>query len=211
MVATPGFQRRVGRRPVLIGYTAHSPIDPLGGRELVRQGWSVVVHPLTVAAPPPADRDKPVYIPAGFTDVEFSHRGSPIWNMLTQAFEASKFPGELIVEARPPAGFGGLREAGAALTISLRAGQHRLIVSGVVGGDASNGRRDELARFEPARLTNQVVQAPRIDDYRGPDGRYVFSLKVDLAGADDGEAVPVEDRPDWAFERVDVALKGKPQ
>jgi len=211
LVAVPGFQHHVSRAPVLIGYAAHSPVDPLPGREPARQGWSVVVQPLAIEPPSPADRDKPVYIPAGFTRVEFSHRGSPIWNMLAERFEPSKFPGELIVKARPPEGFGGLRDSGAVLMISLRASQHRLTVSGVVGGDVRGGRRDEVARFEPARLTNQKVELAETETYQDEDGAYVLSLKVDPSGLAPGETVAVEDMADWVFESVDVALKGKPK
>ena len=51
-----GKARRIATAPLLIGYTALNPLDPLDGRKLEHQGWSVVTWPLRFTSPPPRNR-----------------------------------------------------------------------------------------------------------------------------------------------------------
>ncbi len=210
LVGLSTFRGRASREPVLIGYAAHSPMDPLPGRDVRRQGWTIVIWPLQIGPPPAADRDRPVTIPEGFVDVAFRQRGVPVWNIMTETFQPGRHNAELIVQAAPPASFGGLREASAVLRISIRAPRYRLEVGGYKGGDP-DGERVVLKPFDNPRLSNEAVAIDRADRFRQADGTYVFSLKVERLDRPSEARMDPTDIVEWAFESVDVSLKGRPQ
>jgi len=191
----------VSRRPVLIGYTPQSVVSPLPGRQLVRQGWSVVAWPLEFTAPAPGGK---AAIPSGFVDLEFDHVGMMTWNGRTEQFISAVYPSELLLLARPPDPIGALKDASATIRVALNAVNYRLIVSGVkLGPDGKPVSREQLDAFSnpTGRIELQVANADR---FAHADGRFVFSLKIEVLD----EELPPTDRGSWKFESVDVALKG---
>jgi len=191
----------VGRGPVLIGYSPLSIVDPLPGRRLVRQGWSVVVWPLEIVAPEPGSE---VAIPSGLVDLDFGHVGMTTWNRQMEQFITAMYPSELLLLARPPRPIGGLKNVSATIRVALDAVNYRLIVSGVkLGSDGRPASREQLDAF--ANPTGRIeLQVPNADRFAHEDGRFVFSLKVEVLD----KKLPPTERGSWKFESVDVALKG---
>jgi len=201
----------VSRRPVLIGYTAGIPLDPLGGRKLQRQGWSVVVWPVKIH--PPA-RGIKMLIPAPMVETRFDYVGAPVWNPRTEQFVGSYRKAELVILSRPPKSAGDISRAKAHINIDIRANNYRLTVHGLrmyipraTGKNAASGRikleREKIRSFDnPVGL--KVVTVESADRFRQADGTYAFSVTVERIGAKParGEAA------NWKFESANVALEG---
>ena len=195
LAAVPGIATQADTRPVLIGYADGTLIQRLGSLQVARQGWSVVVWPIHLA--PPAD-GQAVLVPAGFVDVSFTHVGAPVWDGMNQRFNPTFRPTEILVHARPPRVIGQLEAAEAILRISMDATGYRLVVSGM----APRGRRKTpLKTFDNPGVIE--LTAPLADRFRTADGRYVFSLDVQRI-----DAPARDDMMRWAFEDIEVALKG---
>ncbi|MBS3733788.1 MAG: hypothetical protein KGY99_02570 [Phycisphaerae bacterium] len=195
--------------PTLIGYTSYCPLDPLADRSVPRQGWNVVAWPLEITPPAPENRDRPVTIPAGFVVTDYE--GSAAWNRLSRRFTDSHFDGALHVLAKPPEGFGRLRDVTATLIVTLRANGRRLSIFGVRGGRLNGGDHvvppgAERTRIDNPRLRDARIVIPDADAFRNARGQYVFLLRVESIG---GLPADITEVPKWRFERVDVALKGR--
>ncbi|MFW6132887.1 MAG: DUF4350 domain-containing protein [Planctomycetota bacterium] len=194
--------------PLLIGYTAYCPLDPLPDRDLPRHGWNVVAWPMEFAPPAPEDRAEPVQIPAGFVTTRY--RGAMVWNPMTRQFVGSQYGGELTVRAAAPEGFGRLRDTTVTLIVTLRAPGKRLVVRGVEGGEVDKGRRvvppgAGQTEFDNPRLQDERIVIPDADAFANRRGEYVFILQVEDLGE---QPTDITDIPEWRFERVDVALEG---
>jgi len=198
---TPGLNKHLRREPVLIGYTSHSPLQPLGERKIQQQGWCVVVWPLELS---PAPAGAKVFIPAGFVNLTLR---SLVWDPVNERFGQGHGPAELIVTAGVPRQIGRLEQTTAHLNVSIRAPNYRLRISGVQGRTGrSRGRLNPIRTLDrPDGTWNLVI--PEADRFRSDDGSYVFSLKVErISGRK--KKLPAGSAAAWTFINVDVALEG---
>jgi len=193
----------VDRSPVLIGYSPLSPLDPLGGMELDRQGWSVVVWPLDISTPPAGAE---VFIPAGFVKLDLK---SSMWNPGTGRFSESQ-RGSVQLWASPPGQVGSLEDATAIVTMNINA--TGFVLKAHEAQADPTGKliaREELASY--ANPTGQVElvidRAERLADRRG---RLALLLTVArLAKGGQRGPVTLADAATFRFESIQIALKGK--
>ncbi|MCD4826116.1 MAG: hypothetical protein K8S55_16110 [Phycisphaerae bacterium] len=206
LVSRPSMMDTVANRWLLIGYTPISVIAPLQGRELVRQGWSVIAWPVELVAPKPGTK---VQIPAGFVDMEIK---STLWNVAKQEFIDSSYPNKLLILVRPPWPGGRLSAATAKLSVQLQAGGFKMVVSGVKLAEKDGnkkGRSKIASRMEMKTVENPAgryeITIPRVERFRGADGRCAILLEVKrLAPATGGDATVMT----WKIESMNVSLKG---
>jgi len=203
IVGTPGILGGVGRQPVLIGYTAGSLLDPVGKAGLAGHGWCVAVFPVTFSPPAPGA----VLVPSGFVDVRYSGTGAPVWDPMNERFNRTFRPTELIVRAAPPTAVGPLDEAELILRVAMDATGYRLVVSGVGPGGGQGPANTPLGSFDNPRRIDLAV--PRAGRFRTAGGTYVLSLRVErIDPGPTAQAGDTDNMMDWAFESVDVSVKG---
>ena len=205
MLSIPGFNTRVGRGPVLIGYTERCPIDPLPGRKLQRQGWSVVTWPLRYVSPRPGTRMR---IPSGFVNVEFSRVPgiAPLWSRQAEAFHFLMRDAGVMVSARPPGAVGRLARASAELEVDLRTPGFRLSVLGLGAGERAGEGGTLLQSFDnPAG--RKIVPVADANRFRAEDGSYRFLIRIEklVRGQGAGRAGP---SARGEIQSVDVGLEG---
>jgi len=199
IVSTPGRGRRLRKQPVLIGKMNRSMLDPLPNRDIDRNGWCDVVWPLKLQSPPSGT---PVLIPVGFVDLEYQSV-KPLWNHVSETFNPTVLGFELSVLAQPPAQIARLDNASATLRIGVSAAAYRMIVSGVVIGPHGKRATTTLATFaNPTGI--KTVRAERADRFRGPDGRYVFAVKIEPLSQQDR----LELKTQAQLDSVEVTLEG---
>lgn len=183
-----------------MGYTPHSGLDPLNGRQLAHQGWSVVVWPIGLSAPPAGTE---ALIPAGLVDLKVK---TSMWDPKEQQFADSQYGGSVELIARPPAPIRRLDGPEATIIISINATSFRLIVSG--GQMHPNGY--VMAKTEIQTFTNPTgtlkVAVPDAERFAGPNGELLFHLKVEKLGKRTASAL--EKAVACRFESIQVALKG---
>jgi hypothetical protein len=206
MIPESAFGVDIQPRPMLVGYVLRSFTDPLGGRDLQRQGWTIVLRPVRFAPPRPGSA---VTIPAGMTEVEFTSLRTPVWNAQKQQFIQTIRPSDLLVRAGPPGSIGRLRDVTAEVTVDIQASSHRLVVYGVRRVDGRKvpaSARVELAAYDnPAG--RRTCSVPRADRFLGPDGRIQLLLSVQAGGRIKRQAL-LNAAATWSFESVSVGLKG---
>ena len=221
MLSVPSIATTVARHPVLIGYTDGSPLDPLRGHDLIRQGWCAVVFPVALGPAPPGQA---VLVPAGFVHLEYAHVGAPVWDPFNERFNRAFRPAEVIVRARPPEALGRQEQVTARLRIRMDATGYRLRVSGLAGPGAERAGSEVLIeQFDSPREIDLVIE--RADRFRDAAGRYVLDLRVERAGraartpkapagrppppgGHHGRVTDADDMIGWAFESIDVTLRG---
>ena len=201
LISIPSSGQDASRRPVLIGYVSGSPLSPMGDRRLNRRGWCVVVWPLHLTEPL---KDVEVFIPAGFVELRFTHKGTPVWDVVNRRFVESRRPSTLIVLARPPKVIQNLDDVTAYIDIGIHAPSYRLTVLG--GPTANRGAEGEVLKQVAGHVgILDTIEVNNANRFRRHDGTYVFSLKVSSSG---GKAKSVENRLPWRFSSISVALKG---
>ena len=156
--------------PILIGYTPHSPLDPISGRQLQRGGWCVVNWPVGLKAPPEGTE---VTIPAGFVKVrETGNLRDP------QTGGYRDEGGVVEFRASPPPPIGRLSGASAEITVDLNAPNFKLAISG--GQLNANGDivpKEEIQTYDSPSGTYKVT-VPQADRFAGPDGDLLFHLRI---------------------------------
>jgi len=193
----PGPARRISRGPLLIGYAPYSPLDPVSGRKLERNGWCVVAWPIEVV--PPVSGAK-VAIPAGFVRVE--EEGS-LRDAKSGGYLESQNGGALGLKVRPPDPLDSLLDAAAHLTINLSATNFQLTISG--------GRLDANGAIAPDVAIKTVdspagpcdVEIPQADRFAAPDGSLLFHLRIKRLETDQAAKATTA-----KVHSIRVALKG---
>jgi len=211
LTTPPGMGRRVSRRLVLVGYMDRSPLDPLSGRALARQGWCMVVWPIELKPPAPGSK---VSVPAGFVNVSFKAT-TDLWDPVNERFKPLKRDKEMMVSARTPEAVRELDDARAEILIRIRAPEHRLTVEGMPGGDRTAEGKVLDSFNKPDGLRKVTVHDA--NRFRSESGEYVFRLKVErtgeggssAGGRNAGGAYAMEEGyATWTFQSVDVSLEG---
>ncbi len=202
--ARPAMGREARREPVLIGYARRSPLDPLGGRDVGRRGWCVVVWPVALSPPPTGSR---VTIPAGFVRLKLKNLGTPVWDVTGERFLRTFRDAGLVAVARPPPEVGPLRQVRAHLRIGIRARSRRLTVWAEPPTGGPPARRVRIGQFDAPHGVLRLT-APDADRFRRPDGGYAFSLEVRRLGGRRGGRADLENPAAWTFESVDIVLEG---
>jgi hypothetical protein len=179
-----------------------------------------VVFPVTLGAPPPG---QVVLVPAGFVHLDYAHVGAPVWDSFNERFNRTFRPAEVIVRARPPEALGRLERATARLRIRMDATGYRLSVSGLTGPGAGRaGAEIPIEQFDSPREIDLVIE--QADRFRDAAGRYVLDLRVERTGraaqtpqapagrpppgGTRGRVTDVDDMIDWAFESIEITLRG---
>lgn len=208
LIPPPGFGVTVLSEPLLVGYLSKSFTDPLPGQDPQRQGWTVVVWPVSYERPPAGTT---VSIPAGMVATEFVSLGTPVWNAQQRKFLQTIRPTELLVWAWPPEAVGVMRDITARLDIALQASSYRLVVYGVKEYRDSErsvppGGRVKLAEYggPTGRVSLDIPRAGRfVDDA----GRVRLLLAIE-AGSTQRKRSLLQAATTWTFERIEVGLKG---
>jgi len=202
MLTVPG-RTRADRRPVLIGYTRHCPIDPLAGRRLRRQGWSVVIWPVKYAR---SRAGAAVRIPAGFVDVQFRRVAgrAPMWNRRGRMFSPVMRNAGMQVAARAPDVVGLLAKAVATIEIDLRAPGFRLSVFGRSPGKTDPAPIDSF----DSPMGRKTVTVTGANRFRGADGSYRFLIHVEKLSATPGAARVARSTTVGVVYSVTVELEG---
>ncbi len=202
LIHRPGQMKEVSKAPVIIGYMSPSLLNPLGDKNLSHQGWSVVVWPIEITAPPAGTQ---VTLPAGFVDVEFPRANPRVWNSTSEKFLSPKENAELIVRAGPFPPLTDLTDTAMEIAVGIIATNYQLIVYGVqLNADEKIAERTEIARLD--NPSGQLkIDVPQADRFRDLHGRITVSLAVKSLGQSVG---PAEQRLPWQFQSIDVVLKG---
>ena len=174
IVNVPGYCGTVHRGAMLIGYTDEIPVDPLPGRDVKRQGWSVVVWPLTLAAPPTGQR---VRIPSGFVELEYDlfPRILPIYGGKTEEFRELQGSAGTVVYARPPSVIRRLTGASAELRIDATVSGFDMEVYGLTKGKKRPTAKVLLDRFTGPKGV-LTVRVPDADRFQRADGSFAFYI-----------------------------------
>jgi hypothetical protein len=170
--ATGGPRRQISGRATLIGYTPVSPLDPLPGRELERDGWCVLAWPVAFRAPASGTS---VTIPAGFVEVD--QRGTLI-DPQTNEYQESSYGGSLGLKVRPPSCVSSLANATASVSVRLSAANFQLAVA---GGKLDSGGQivpDEVLQTVDDPSGTVAVEVPQAERFAGPDGSILLHLRV---------------------------------
>jgi hypothetical protein len=195
-----GKARRIGTAPLLVGYSPFSPLDPLGGRQLEHQGWSVVTWPVKFAPPPSGSE---ILIPSGLVDLQIK---STLWDRRTDQWVSSQYGGSVEIAARPPQPIHALDDVAASVLININATNYQLTVSG--------GRMHPKGYVEPGEeietFTNPTgtlkVNVPDAGRFSGPNGELLFHLRVKKLTSGDESALAKT--VTCKFEDVQISLKG---
>jgi hypothetical protein len=200
----PARARQVSRKPVLIGYISTSLLDPLPGRNLQRQGWSVVAWPLQLGPPPPGTK---VNIPGGFVDRN-DDPNTTVFDPIKAEFNDHNLDSEFVVRARPPEGIAEMRDLAARLRIGIQAQRYHLTISGVRERRDGTRAHVEVKKIRSPTGLLPPVTVPDVNRFKSErDGYFVFSLKVERAD----QTYDPAGRPKWKFLSIDVALEGVSQ
>lgn len=202
-----GRGRNIDSEPVVIGYSKLCPLMPLA-QDVPRQGWSVLVWPANIAQPAPGKR---LRVPSGL--VKWSFVSAAVYDPFREEYLPSHMPAEVLVSIKLPAGVR-LGDMSADLKIVIRAGQYRMSVGGVPGGDAEASGRVEVKTFDnPSGVFK--VSVPQADRFIGADGNVLLYLKLSASAlpASDGGAAGflpgMGDGPSaWKLEGLDVSVEG---
>ena len=172
----------------------------------MRQGWSVVVWPVTLTAPAPGTK---VYLPSGFVDRTFLNVRGLSWNEIEQTFIESISGAELVMLARPPKLMGTLEKTTATITVRVNATSYRLTIAGAkLGPKDKIVSRTDIVTFANPTGQEQVTIA-NADRFRDEQGRFVFSLRVErLQQAEGGAGFTASSVAKWQFNDIKVDLKG---
>lgn len=199
IVSRPDIRSRLRTGPVVIGRMSRSPLEPLGRRETVRAGWSEVVWPVKVTAPPSGE---PVTIPAGFVAMEFVGTASGVWDPYARQFLASNTGKRVHLRVGPPEDVGALEDVNIRLAIGIRAVNFRLTVSGLT----PDGEAVEFAEYaNPTGVKDVAIE--QADRFRRPGGGFDLILEVrPLATRPAG--MNAQDTNQWQFDFLDVVLEG---
>ena len=226
LVSLPNLGRTVDESALLIGYMDGSVIDPASSVDMGHQGWSALVWPINITAPPSGTQ---VTIPTGFVEREILNYGSLTWNDAKQSFqEAQHRESGIILLVRPPKPIKGLSSPTITLKVHIQASNYKLIVSGVKIARSKKGRGRSatiLSRTEVDTISNPTgwyeFVIPEGQRFINTDGWYTVLLEVkslqksNTVAAKGKVGNKVETKKGkismsgWSFRDVDAGLKGK--
>ncbi len=183
--------------PMLIGYIPSSPIDPLDGRQLHRQGESVLVWPLNLSAPQSGTE---ISIPPGLLTDRFKMlAGSPIHK--GGVFIPSNGASTTMITVQPPRSAAQLDDVTVTISLTLSATGYRMIVQGL----QLNALGRVIDATDIATSENPdgsfKIEIPNADRFAVNDGRLVFALKVE-------NLTPESRAIEWGVTNLAVSLKG---
>jgi len=225
LISHPDIGRTVDTSPLLIGYMDGSVIDPAPSVGMGHQGWSAVVWPINIVAPPPGTE---VTIPSGFVQRKILNHGAITWNDAKQSFQNVQHrDGGIILLVRPPKPIKGLSDPTVILSVHIQASNYKLVVSGVKIARTKQGRARKvkiLSRTEIDTINNPTGKyefvIPGAERFINADGWYAVALEVKsprkggtaITQRKTGNKVKAKQRKasmsGWSFRTVDVGLKG---
>lgn len=197
----PGRRRAIRSWPLLIGYTPYSPLDPLPGRKLERDGWCVLTWPIRTVAPPSGTK---VTIPAGLVRVE--QLGS-LRDVTTGGYQQTRYGGSLEMKVAPPESIRALRDVTATISVGISATNFQLIVSG--------GQLNNHGVVVPLTVVRTIdnpsglykVTIPKADRFTAGNGQLLFHIRIKRL--DEGNTSDLMARTMKAkVHSVQIALKG---
>ena len=183
--------------PMLIGYIPSSPIDPLDGRQLHRQGESVLLWPLNLRAPQSGTK---ISIPPGLlADRLKTLAGSPIHK--DGAFIPCNGTSTTMITVQPPRSVAQIEDITLTMSVTLSATGYRMIIQGLQLNAAGQviDATDIETRENPDG--NFEIEIPNAHRFAADGGRLVFALKM--------ENLTAESRSiQWRVTNLAVSLKG---
>ena len=196
IVSAPGGGRRqrVSRSPVLIGYADHSILNPARQADGAAAGWSAIVLPLRIQAPPAGTK---VAIPAGFVRTTDAY-GSDLR-------QDPRAAADVFVTAHPPEILGELRDVTLRVEIGVTASNYRLSVCGIRDTPDGQDIASPVEVFDsPAGLLKATITDG--DRFRAANGDYKFCLRVQRLGKKDPNGE--RDIAMWRLRSLDVSIEG---
>ncbi len=197
LVSVAGAGKTVDDGPVLIGYGNRSVLDPLGGRVVERQGLTVVVWPLQIAAPAAGTA---VQAPSGLATVKLQGGAPSLYGAAAQRFNAISHKAAMTVKVQPPWP-GGFSQATATLTMQTQAKDFRLRVLGIEAGSNANRAVPVASVDRPGGST--VVTVEQAQRFAGVDGSLNFIVRFESM-----DEPPPPPSAENVFTDIDVDLEG---
>lgn len=212
LIPPPDFHTEFADGTRLIGYTTTTGVDLFSGRDLQRQGWSILYWPMTFDTP---QTGQIVRIPGGWVNLTY-HRVSN-WDYRHQRFIETTRDGKINFSAAPPAGIR-LQNITARVDIDIRAIDYRMELFGIL--PAPPGGRKEPVLLGTVDRPNGLatLSVPDADRFLDEMGRIRMKLEVKRATLE----LPDLTRGNpsakklshgaagapWNLQRIDVSLKG---
>ena len=222
LLSVPDLGREVGTKALLIGYMDGSVINPAPSVDMEYQGWSAVVWPVNIVAPPTGTE---VTIPSGFVERVILNSGGLVWNETKQSFQDAQYrESGIVLLVRPPKPIEGLSNPTITVNVHIQASNYKLVVSGAKATRSRQGagrNATVLSRTEIDTIINPTGKyefvIPDAERFINADGWYGITLEVkglqkSKAGTAPGKVGKTKksktSRGGWSFRTVDVGLKG---
>lgn len=194
MTTSLNNHRKHDNRPVLIAHAPIMPLEPLAGRELTRQGWSILVWPVEIT-PPPADTQ--IVMPSGFVETVIKPLGVLVYKEQENTFLSTYRPTELLLLVGSPAIADNLTDATIKLVVGINAPTCRMVVAGRDGNKYTT-----IKSFTgPVGLLPEI-KIPNAERFLNANGQYEISIKIEKPAGSEDLAL-------WQFRSIDVSLEGK--
>jgi hypothetical protein len=188
----PAPGRSVNRQVLLIASMNSSMLKPVDASGMGRQGWSVVVWPLSID--PPAAGGK-VLLPPGFVETQI--RQGQVWAYIRGPISGSGVS-QIGLRAILPPQIRSLDQASAHITLRLRASNYAMTISRI----GPDGKPGEVIKKVDNPTGIVQVDVPQLDSAGAAGGSFDFVLRLDQIRT--GE----DNSSQWTLESTDIALEG---